>query len=83
MEIFVAHRYHNGTHPGLPGLPQTDEEFYKNSEQLKAVNYCHKQLHLRCCSSFRSTSGMRVITIMHPIVEKWSAVWSVAARNET
>ena len=50
MEIFVAHRYHKGTHPGLPGLPQTDGEFYKNSEQLKAVNYCHKQLHLRCCS---------------------------------
>ena len=29
MEIFVAHRYHKGTHPGLPGLSQTNGEFYK------------------------------------------------------
>ena len=74
---FVAYCHHIGTYPGHPRLLQTCEmEFYKNS---KVFNYCQQEFHLRRCSSSRSASRVTAIVIMHPVVEKWSFVWSVTS----
>ena len=44
-----------------------------NSQRLETINYCHKELHLRCCSSPRSASDVysQLIEVVQRDTRNW------------
>ena len=77
--LFVTYHHHIEASQELP------ETLRWRGLQIKAVNFCHKVVHLKCCSSLRSASWVKPIIVLHYIVKKWSVAWSVpsyAARKK-